>query len=101
MNFLRITTSAGLQTLIPMDQVVQVSIAADATGATTAYAAGRITRGRITDLKYLDGAAAAAPTITVVAAIPAKTDANTLYELVSLTPDGATVVLASNRNVNF
>ncbi len=101
MNFLRITSSAGVETLIPENQVLQITEAADATGAASAYASGRITRGRITDLKYLDGLAAAAPTITVVAAIPAWTGANTLYELIMLTPDGATVVLSSNRTVNF
>lgn len=101
MQFLRITTSAGLQTLIPMKYVLQVSLAADATGATSAYGSGRITRGRITDIKHLDGIAAAAPSITVIAAIPAWTAANTLYELIDLGVDGAAVVLASNRSVNF
>ncbi len=101
MNYLKITTAAGVQTYIPIDYVVQIVLAADAVGATTANASGRITRGRITGLKYLDGAAAAAPTITAVAAIAAYTGANTLYEIGNLTVDGAFQTILSNRNVNF
>lgn len=101
MKFLRITTAAGVQTLVHENAIVNVVIAADVTGAVTANAAGRLTRGLITDAKYLDGLAAAAPTITVVAAIPAWSGANTLYELIFLTPDGAAIVLASNRPTNF
>ncbi len=101
MNYLKITTAAGVQTYIPINYVVQIVLAADAVDAATDNASGRITRGRITDLPYLDGAAAAAPTITSVATIAAFTGANTLYEVGTLTVDGAFQAILSNRNVNF
>ena len=101
MDFLRITTAAGVRTYVPMNYVVQVVTAADAVGAVTANADGRLTRGRITDIKYLDGAAAAAPTLTVVAAIAAWTGANTLYEIGDLSPDGSFMTALSNRPVNY
>jgi hypothetical protein len=101
MEFLRITSAAGVRTWIPESALIQVTTAADSTSAATANAAGRLTRGLITDVKYLDGIAAASPTITVVAAIPPWSGANTLYELICLGPDGAGIVMASNRVTNF
>jgi hypothetical protein len=100
MEFLRITAAAGGRTWIPKDALVQVTTAADAVGATTAYASGRIARGKITGVKYLDGAAAAAPTI-VVAVVAAFDGTNDLYEVGCISPDGAFVAVLSNRTVNY
>lgn len=100
-EFLRITTSAGVRTYIPLNYVTSITTAADAVSAVSANASGRITRGLITAVKYLDGAAAAAPTITAVAAIPEWTGANTLYEVGCQGPDGNFITELSNRSVNF
>jgi len=101
MEFLRITSAAGVKTYIPKDALIQVATAADSVGAATVNAAGRLQRGLITDLKYLDGAAAASPTITVVAAIAAWNGANTLYEIGCQSVDGAFTAILSNRAVNY
>ena len=100
-DFLRITTAAGVRTYIPMNYVTSVVVAADSVGATTVNADGRITRGRITDVKYLDAAAAAAPVTVAVTGIAAWTGANTLYEVGSYGDDGNFVTQLSNRNVNY
>lgn len=101
MEFLRITSAAGVQTYIPKDALLQVTVAADVVGAATANASGRRQRGLLTDLKYLDGIAAASPSITVVAAIAVWNGANTLYEVGCQSVDGAFVAILSNRAVNY
>jgi hypothetical protein len=100
MDFLRITATNGTRTMIPKDALIQVTTAADATGAVTDNASGRVTRGIITGLKYLDGAAAASPTIVVVV-VAAYAGNNDLYELGCLSPDGAFQTTLSNRVVNY
>lgn len=96
MHFLKITAPAGTITFVPGDYVVQVTTAADATGAVSDYGSGRITRGKITGVKYLDGAAAASPTLTVVTSIPTFASGGTRYEFGCLTDDGAFVAALSN-----
>ena len=65
MIFLKITAADGTKTFIPDSYVAQVTTGADATSAATAYASGRITRGKITGVKYYDGAAATVGALTV------------------------------------
>jgi hypothetical protein len=101
MQFLRITAADGTRQWIPMENVVRVETAADAVGASTAYAAGRLQRGLITEIAYLSGAAATEPTITEVAAIPAYTAGGILYEIGCHSVDGAFVAILSNRAVNY
>lgn len=97
MECLRITLASGVRTYIPTNYVTSFVTAADVADAGSAMAGPYVrSRGRITDVKYLDGAAAANPTVVSVAAIPAYTGANTLYELGRLTDDGAFLVRASN-----
>jgi len=101
MKFLRITAAAGTRSWISESALVLISTAADTTSADTAMASGRITRGPITQVKYLDGINAAVPTLVVVSSIPAYNGTNDLYEFGCLSPDGSFQVILSNRAVNF
>jgi hypothetical protein len=82
MNYLKITLTDGTYKLYPEDQVIMV-------GCTANVMTGNVlSAGRITDVKHLDGAGAAAPTITSVAAITAYSGANTKYEMGCFTHSG-------------
>jgi hypothetical protein len=96
MIFLRITTGAGVRTYIPDNAVLQVVSATDSQDAGSSYRAPNVVRGKLTEVKYLNGANAAAPTITAVAAIPAYTTGGTLYEYGMFNFDGSFAVMLSN-----
>ena len=95
MIFLRITAADGTRLYVPDNYVVQVCTAADTRDAGSNYRSPNVLRGRITSLEYLDGAAAAAPTITTVA-VSAYVTGDILYEYGYITVDGAFVKMMSN-----
>lgn len=97
MDFLRITAANGTQTLIPLAQTLQAVLSVMEVTPSIDLASGRLVWGRITDLKYLDGAAAAAPTITVLSSIPLWDGSNNLYEIITLSSRGAALVHVDNR----
>jgi len=88
MEFLRITATDGTRQYIPDNHVVNVATSADTLDAGSNYRAPNVIRGKITQVKYYDGANATAGAI-VVAATPAFTGANTKYEYGCFTVDGA------------
>ena len=84
MEFLRITANDGTRKYIPDNYVAQVSVAADTGTTASAYAASTVIRGKITGVKYYDGANATAGALVVV------TDVSTAkYEYGCHTIDGA------------
>jgi len=83
MYFLRITN--GTKKHVPMEMVVSVTTAADV----------GLVRGKITAVKYMDGAAAAVVTVTSDT-VAAYNGANALYEVGCLTIDGAFTTHMSN-----
>ncbi len=91
MEFLRITASNGVKTYIPDNYVAQITVAADTATSSTNYAAPTVIRGKITGVKYYDGANATAGALVVV------TDVSTAkYEYGCFTVDGAFVTALSN-----
>lgn len=98
MEFLRITAATtGIKTYIPDNYVVNIVVAADVADAGTVMRAPVVARGKITAVKYLDGDAAAAPTVTSVTSIAAYTGtASARYEYGSYTYDGAFNAALSN-----
>jgi hypothetical protein len=98
MQFLKITAATtGIATYIPDNQVVNITVAANTADAGTAYRAPNVVRGLITGVKYLDGAAAAAVTVTAVAGITAYAGTATAkYEYGVMTHDGAFTAVLSN-----
>jgi len=96
MNFLRITASNGIKTMIPEGGVVQITTAADTVGAATDNASGHVTRGLITAVKYNDAATAVAQTVVIVTGIVAFTTGGVLYEFGTQSTDGAFNAVLSN-----
>ena len=96
MKFLRITAADNTRTYIPDNYVVKLSIGADTKSAATAYGTGRITRGKIVGVSYLDGISGSQPSIVVVTGIPVYTTGGILYEYGCFTKDGAFVAVLSN-----
>ena len=96
MKFLRITAADGSKTFVPNPYVIQITTGADTTGAATDYGSGRITRGKITGVKYNDGTVIAPTTIVVITSIPAYTGGAIRYDYGCLTVDGAFVATLSN-----
>jgi hypothetical protein len=98
MYFLRITAATtGIKTYIPEGFLVNVVTAADTLDAGSSYRAPNVVRGKITALKYTDGAAAASPTITSVTSITAYAGTGTAkYEFGCMTIDGAFSAALSN-----
>ena len=88
MEFLRITATNGTRQYIPDNHVVNVATSADTLDAGSDYAAPKVIRGKITQVKYYDGINGD-PATLVVAATPAYTGANTKYEYGCFTNDGA------------
>ena len=91
MEFLRITASDGTRKYIPDNYVAQISVAADTGTTASNYAASTVVRGKITAVKYYDGANTTAGALVVV------TDLSTAkYEYGCFTNDGAFVTALSN-----
>lgn len=88
MEFLRITATDGTRTYIPDNYVVNVSTSADTLDAGSDYRAPNVIRGKITQVKYYDGANTTAGAI-VVATVAAFNGSNTKYEYGCHTVDGS------------
>lgn len=85
MEVLKITATDGTYRIIPDSNVVNIACAANSNN----------TSGKITQVKYLDGLAAAAPVLTV-ATVTAYNGANTKYEYGELTITGMLHVFLTN-----
>ena len=88
MEFLRITATDGTRQYIPDNYVVNIATSADTFDAGSNYAAPKVIRGKITQVKYYDGANATAGAL-VVATVAAWNGSNTKYEYGCFTVDGA------------
>jgi len=97
MEFLRITAATtGIKTYIPDNYVVNIVVSADTLDTGSNIRAPQAVRGIITAVKYLDGAAAAAPTV-ISAAVAAYAGTGTArYEYGSFTFDGAFCAALTN-----
>ncbi len=95
MIFLRITAADGTRQYIPDNYVVKITTAADTRDAGTAYRAANILRGKITEVKYYDGANGTAGAL-VVTAVSSYVTGGILYEYGSITVDGAFSQMMSN-----
>ena len=95
MMFLRITAADGTRVLVPDNYVLQISMTANTADAGSAYRAPNVVRGRISQVKYYDGANATAGAI-VVTAVSAYATGGILYEYGSVTVDGAFTQMLSN-----
>jgi hypothetical protein len=81
MKALKITQTNGTYNLVPHDMVVSITLSApDLTSDLHRW-------GRITAVKYLDGAALAAPTI-LAPTVTAYDGTNVRYQLVCVSEDG-------------
>ena len=96
MEFLRITAPDGTRQYIPDNYVVNIATSADTTDAGSDYRAPNVIRGKITGVKYYDGANGTAGALVVTTGIAAYTGANTLYEFGCFTVDGAFVAALTN-----
>ena len=95
MEFLRITAADGTRKYIPDNYVVQVSLTAESLDAGSDYRAPNVVRGRISEVKYYDGANATAGAI-VVTAVSAYASGGILYEYGRQSFDGAFSTALSN-----
>jgi len=95
MEFLRITATDGTRQYIPDNYVVNIATSADTLDAGSNYSAPKVIRGKITQVKYYDGANATAGAL-VVATTAAFTGTNTKYEYGCFTVDGAFSSALSN-----
>jgi len=96
MMFLRITAADGTRKYIPDNYVLQVSTTTDTLDAGSDYRAPNVLRGRISEVKYYDGANATAGAI-VLTAVSAYTGASSiLYEYGCITVDGSFSVMLRN-----
>jgi hypothetical protein len=95
MEFLRITASDGTRQYIPDNYVVNIATTADTADAGSNYRAPNVIRGRISQVKYYDGANTTAGAI-VVASVSAYAAGGTKYEYGCFTVDGAFVTTLSN-----
>jgi hypothetical protein len=86
MECLKITASNGTYQIVPDSNVVNIGCAANSNNNS----------GKITSVKYLNGANAAAPTLTVVATVAAWDGTNTKYEYGCLTETGELHVYLTN-----
>jgi hypothetical protein len=96
MEFLRITAPDGTRQYIPDNYVVNISTSADSLDAGSNYRAPNVVRGKITGVKYYDGANDTAGAIIAVTGIPAYVTGGTLYSYGCFTVDGAFVAALSN-----
>lgn len=88
MEFLRITATDGTRQYIPDNYVVNIATSADTLDAGSDYRAPNVIRGKITQVKYYDGANTTAGAI-VVATTAAFNGSNTKYEYGCFTVDGS------------
>ena len=95
MEFLRITAADGTRKYIPDNYVMQISVSAEAKDTGSGYRAPNVVRGKITEVKYYDGANATAGAIVVTAVIPWVTG-GIKYEYGCHTFDGAFSVVITN-----
>ena len=79
MEFLRITATDGTRQYIPDNYVANIATTADALDAGSDYRAPNVTRGRISQVKYYDGANGTAGAL-VVTAVSAYASGGILYE---------------------
>lgn len=86
MECLKITASDGTYQIVPDSNVVNIGCAANSNNKS----------GKIVSVKYLNGAAAGAPVLTVATAIPAWDGTNTKYEYGCLTETGELHVYLAN-----
>ena len=96
MEFLRITAPDGTRQYIPDNYVVNIATSADTTDAGSDYRAPNVIRGKITGVKYYDGANGTAGALVAVTSIPAYTTGGTLYSYGCFTIDGAFAAALSN-----
>jgi len=96
MEFLRITAPDGTRQYIPDNYVVNVAASADTVDAGSDYRAPNVIRGKITGVKYYDGANATAGALVVVTGIPAYAAGGTLYSYGCFTVDGSFSAALSN-----
>jgi len=87
MEFLRITATDGTRQYIPDNYVVNIATTADALDAGSNYRAPNVTRGRISQVKYYDGANTTAGAL-VVTSVSAYAAGGILYEYGCFTIDG-------------
>jgi hypothetical protein len=95
MEFLRITATNGTRQYIPDNYVANIATTADGLDAGSNYRAPNVTRGRISQVKYYDGANGTAGSL-VVTAVSAYASGGILYEYGCFTIDGAFSVALSN-----
>lgn len=88
MEFLRITATDGTRQYIPDNYVANIATTADSLDAGSDYRAPNVVRGRISQVKYYDGANATAGAL-VVTAVSAYAPGGILYEYGCFTIDGA------------
>ena len=96
MEFLRITAPDGTRQYIPDNYVVNISTSADSLDSGSNYRAPNVVRGKITGVKYYDGANATAGALVVVSGISAYATGGVLYEYGCFTVDGAFVSALKN-----
>jgi len=88
MEFLRITATDGTRQYIPDNYVVNIATTADGVDGGSNYRAPNVTRGRISQVKYYDGANSTAGAL-VVTAVSAYASGGILYEYGCFSMDGA------------
>ena len=95
MHFLKITAANGTKQYIPDNYVLKITTAADTQDTGSSYRSPNVVRGRITEVKYYDGATTTAGTI-VVTAVPAFVTGGIKYQYGEQTVDGAFIEVFSN-----
>jgi len=95
MEFLRITATDGTRQYIPDNYVANIATTADSLDAGSDYRAPNVVRGRISQVKYYDGANATAGAL-VVTSVSAYAAGGILYEYGCFTIDGAFSVALRN-----
>jgi hypothetical protein len=88
MEFLRITAADGTRQYIPDNYVVNIATTADSVDAGSDYRAPNVVRGKITGVKYYDGANGTAGAL-VVASVAAFNGSNDKYEYGFYNIDGS------------
>jgi len=95
MHFLRITAANGTRQHIPENYVLKITTATDTQDSGSAYRAPNVARGRITEVKYYDGATTTAGAI-VVNTVAAYAPGGVKYQYGEQTVDGAFNEIFSN-----
>jgi hypothetical protein len=95
MFFLKITNVDGTQVFIPNPDVIQIVVTPDSQTTATNYSVSRPVQGSITEVAYLNGAAAASQTIVRVTT-PLYNGSNIKYEFGIQSLDGTFAVMMSN-----